>query len=378
MTRTAALFLTAALTLTAAMVALAPAASAQESEAAQPREEPPAVGEPAAEPQPPEKLRMMRELLKLRGRDYREARGAVLRTVKAEDIAAIRDSEEAGDDPALRLVCDALIWRLGNARTAELLDKHAADPTGSGAAAPEAAGGEALWAGRDAAQVLVSCFGPGALPALVEQLVYEDRPAVERLTVIEALVELRDARTPDVLLAAAGDQKLESRVRAAAVWRLEKCLSGVPALAMAHAVGKDPLGLGPRVAPELADLARAVKLPALELKGAARDRVVNGLAKFLAWDRDDRVRALAAKALRGAGDAAVGQLVRSLSTDASPWVRAWCADSLRRLGTPEAKKALAAARGAEKNPEVQGIIDGRGAPALPEQAVPGKSILRGR
>jgi len=98
----------------------------------------------------------------------------------------------------------------------------------------------------------------------------------------------------------------------------------------------------------------------------------------LVGDKDERVRALAARALRGGDAGSVPALAAAVAGDGSPWVRAWCADTLKRLGTPEAAKALEAARAAEKNAEVLAVLEGREAPALPEQGPPGKSILRSR
>jgi hypothetical protein len=334
------------------------------------------AGSGAAGEAPPEKLQVVRELVKLRGKDYCGARAALLGAATEKELRAAR--EACGDgEPLLALACDALLWRLANPKPAELLDRHGPAPT-SGGPAGRGGSGDELWGDHQAARVLISCFGPEAMPALAEHLLYEDRPLSYRLTVIDTLVEMRDARTPGVLLAAAGRDGEEPRARAAAVWRLEKCLSGVPALNMPYGAGKGPVGFGPVPIPELAELAKPVKLPALEPAGAWHDKVITELCKLLGADKDARVRALIARALRHGGTESLPAIEKALSGDSSSWVRAWCADTLRRQGSAEIGKALQAARGTEKDAEVQAVIDGRAEPDLPENGLPGKSILRGR
>ncbi|HOX05562.1 MAG TPA: HEAT repeat domain-containing protein [Planctomycetota bacterium] len=357
-------------------MAPAPAPAPQPAAAA----EPPAVTTPAearAEPPPPPaQLEAVRALQKLRGKDYIEARRALLGTATGEQLRATRGA--AGADAALGRLCDALLWRQAEARTAELLDKHGAAPLVSGSAGAAEPAGDALWGSHNATRAMISCFGQEALPALAERLLYEGHPAGCRIQLVDLLAELRDLRAPGVLLELASRPEEEPRLRAAAVWRLEKCLSGVPAMTMPHAAGKDPSGLGPRVVPELADLAKPMKLASMEVRGDERAMLEAGLAGLLTADKDPRIRSLAARALRHGGAAAVPALSGAASSDQSPWVRAWCADTLRRLGLPEARKALAAARAAEQNADVLAVMDGHAEPVLPEQGVPGKSILRGR
>jgi len=337
--------------------------------------EQPAAGPEAKPAAPPEQLRLIEGLLRLRGKDYAAARDAIVGTVAEQQLVEVR---EAAKDPLVALVCDGLLWRQRNPKTAALLDKHGQNPCLAGTFSPPGATGQELWGDHGPVVTRISCFGPEAFPALAEHLLYESRPLFYRLDLIETLVELRDARVVGVLLALAARADEEPRVRAAAVWRLEKCLSGVPALSMPYAVGKNPLGVGPSVIAELAGLAKPVQLAGLEVRDPQRAGALKALAGTLAADKDERVRALAARALRGGDATSVPALAAAVAGDESPWVRTWCADTLKRLGTPEAAKALEAARAAEKHAEVLAVLEGREAAALPEQGLPGKSILRNR
>ena len=221
----------------------------------------------------------------------------------------------------------------------------------------------------------------GACPHYSFPLVSENvlhrwtKPTSVRASAFEALIFLRDERTPRVLLLVATNGKNRAGLRAHAIRRIVDCLKGLPARKI-KAV--EPLrAFAPWMEPEeLAAYKKDRSFPELKLAGEDRTFVVKRLVDLLN-DDEELVRAASAYALQHAsGPQVVQALAERLRQDESAWVRAWCAASLRAIGTPDALAAVAKARQREGNAEVIEVIEGNRQPLKPVSGPPRKSILQ--
>lgn len=326
----------------------------------------------AGEPNLEDQLARLRELT---GDEYIAACDELLAQAGVhERLKAIRDDIA---DWHTKLIGEMLLYRLEHPEKARLLSKWWGGPQGliipGGGIAP----GASLW-NWSYRMVIALHFGGEAFPLVSENVLHRwTKPTSVRASALEALISLRDQRTPRVLLLVAANGKNWAGLRAHAIRRIVDCLKGLPARKI-KAV--EPLrAFGHWTEPkELAAYKKDRSFPELKLAGKKRTFIVQRLLPLLN-DDEELVRAAAAYALQhGSGPQVVQGLAERLRQDESAWVRALCAASLRAIGTPDALAAVAKARQREGNAEVIEVIDGNRAPLKPVSGPPRGSILQAR
>ncbi len=275
-----------------------------------------------------------------------------------------------------KLIGEMLLYRLEHPEKARLLSKWWGGPGALIVPAGGVAPGTSLW-NQSYRLVIALHFGVEAFPLVSENVLHRwTKPTSVRASALEALILLRDERTPRVLLLVAANGKNWPGLRAHAIRRILDCLKGLPARKI-KAV--EPLRVMELFEPkELAAYKKDRSFPELKLAGKKRTFIVRGLLPLLNDDKE-LVRAAAAYALQHAPRPQVVQaLAERLRQDESAWVRALCAASLRAIGSPDALTAAAKARQAEKNAEVIEVIEGNREALKPVSGPPRGSILQAK
>jgi len=313
----------------------------------------------------------------LRGPEYVEAREALLARDGIREVLANLQGEIEGCH--LELLRQALLYRKERPEKAELLSKWWGQKVivvPHGHITPGSVHSDPSYHA-----VIGIHFGAEAFPIVAENLrhVWAARGfpcSVMRASAIQAIMTLRDPRTPRVLLSVAADTQEAAAMRVHAIAALANCLRGLPAKRQKSPSRFIQL-VAPRLAPEELSEYRADRLfPALEVAGEERRRVVEILAGLLEREESPHVRAASAFALQHAEDPRVIQaLAKALAADHSPWVRAWCAAVLNTIGTDDAVAALAKAGQMERHGEVLDVIKGKKLPLEPSRGIPGHSIF---
>lgn len=308
--------------------------------------------------------KVLNQLTKLKPQDYAQDRPGVL--------AGLKSSKERPDTSKLgfgaKLILESLTLEIKDPTLWGGLHARLRD-TGIGPA-PDL-DPRRLRSKSKFAMVVVLCYGTQAFAPLAEDVLFARQG--DRRAAVDAMVECRDARIVDVLIAALEDPMQDEDIRAHALWRLDAVLAGLPEK---HFRKNAPLedAIGSVVPEDLKAYATDKDLPALQVNPEGRGKALAAVKKGLG-DSDFQVRAVAVGVLGSSPEDNTGALIEAMKTNSSAWVRALCAVELQKKDSKEAVRALDEAIRSEEDLEVLKVLRKTGRPFDPRQGVPGGSIL---
>jgi len=288
---------------------------------------------------------------------YEDARYLILQ--KEGILEELEELHRNTDDWHIKVICEAFIYRKRNPEKVTLLDRKWGIEFKAHRGHPEYG------------MVLLIHFGSETAPLVAEKILHTWRreSAHSQSMALLALSLMRYRFTPEILLKAVSDNRLQPEADRMALSIAKDCLDGFRALKFSvgrHTLEGDIMREVTRyMLPE--ELRRfrnngEISVPALSIEGERREKFVQGLLDLLDYGDTFR-KANTIDALRDEPTPAVVEHLSDLLTlDRSPVVRARCAYALRSLGTDEALTAVEKARRTEKDPSVLSVLERKNTP----------------